>query len=70
MAAEFTALDKQKFSRFHLKAIVVSGIGFFTDALDIFVINLAIPYVLLGDRWSVLMGVTTLTFRLLQNNLG
>ncbi|KAJ3362924.1 phosphate transporter [Allomyces javanicus] len=45
MAAEFSQLDQQKFNRFHLKTIVVSGIGFFTDAFDIFVINLAIPMI-------------------------
>ncbi|KAJ3358488.1 phosphate transporter [Allomyces javanicus] len=44
-AAEFHALDRQRFSRFHLKTILVSGIGFFTDAMDIFVINLAIPMI-------------------------
>ncbi|ORZ34232.1 major facilitator superfamily domain-containing protein [Catenaria anguillulae PL171] len=42
---QFQAMDRQKFSRFHLKTIVVSGIGFFTDALDIFIINLAIPMI-------------------------
>jgi len=36
-------LDKAKFSRFHIRAIVVSGAGFLTDAYDIFVINLIVP---------------------------
>ncbi|KAI9215949.1 major facilitator superfamily domain-containing protein, partial [Blastocladiella britannica] len=44
-AAQFAALDNTSFNRFHLKTILVSGIGFFTDALDIFVINLAIPMI-------------------------
>ncbi|KAJ3367481.1 phosphate transporter [Allomyces arbusculus] len=45
MAAEFSRLDQQRFNRFNLKTILVSGIGFFTDAFDIFVINLAIPMI-------------------------
>ncbi|KAI9216235.1 major facilitator superfamily domain-containing protein, partial [Blastocladiella britannica] len=44
-ATQFAALDNSKFNRFHLKTILVSGIGFFTDALDIFAINLAIPII-------------------------
>ncbi|KAN0107567.1 inorganic phosphate transporter [Russula decolorans] len=34
-------IDEGGFSWFHLKLCIVAGIGFFTDAYDIFVINLA-----------------------------
>lgn len=34
-------LDNAKFSCFHIRAVIVSGIGFFTDAYDLFIINLA-----------------------------
>lgn len=34
-------LDNAKLSWFHIKACLVSGIGFFTDAYDLFIINLA-----------------------------
>ncbi|CAG8484137.1 3611_t:CDS:2 [Acaulospora morrowiae] len=33
-------VDNANFSSFHIRACVVSGIGFFTDAYDLFVINL------------------------------
>ena len=35
------ALDEASLSRFHLRAVVVSGMGFFTDAYDLFVIGIA-----------------------------
>jgi MFS transporter, PHS family, inorganic phosphate transporter len=35
------ALDDAALSRFHLRAVVVSGMGFFTDAYDLFVIGIA-----------------------------
>ncbi|CAG8467560.1 5123_t:CDS:1, partial [Acaulospora colombiana] len=35
-----SAVDNADFSFFHIRACVVSGIGFFTDAYDLFVINL------------------------------
>jgi hypothetical protein len=35
------ALDGAALSRFHLRAAVVSGMGFFTDAYDLFVIGVA-----------------------------
>ena len=35
------ALDEAKLSRFHLRAVLVSGMGFFTDAYDLFVIGIA-----------------------------
>ena len=39
------ALDGAKIQRFHLRTILVAGMGFFTDAYDLFVISLAIPIV-------------------------
>jgi len=35
------ALDEASISRFHLRAVVASGVGFFTDAYDLFVIGIA-----------------------------
>jgi MFS family permease len=35
------ALDEATLSRFHLRAVIVSGMGFFTDAYDLFVIGVA-----------------------------
>jgi MFS transporter, PHS family, inorganic phosphate transporter len=35
------ALDDASLSRFHLRAVVASGMGFFTDAYDLFVIGVA-----------------------------
>ncbi|KAJ2531697.1 hypothetical protein GGH20_001411 [Coemansia sp. RSA 1937] len=34
------AIDNAKFGRFHVKACMVAGVGFFTDSYDIFAINL------------------------------
>jgi PHS family inorganic phosphate transporter-like MFS transporter len=36
-----SALDEAALNRFHLRAVVVSGMGFFTDAYDLFVIGIA-----------------------------
>jgi MFS family permease len=36
-----TALDEASLSRFHMRAVVASGVGFFTDAYDLFVIGIA-----------------------------
>jgi PHS family inorganic phosphate transporter-like MFS transporter len=35
------ALDEASLSRFHLRAVLASGMGFFTDAYDLFVIGIA-----------------------------
>ena len=32
-------IDNAKFSWFHVRTIVVAGIGFFTDAYDLFAVN-------------------------------
>jgi MFS transporter, PHS family, inorganic phosphate transporter len=34
-------LDEASLSRFHMRAVVASGVGFFTDAYDLFVIGIA-----------------------------
>jgi len=39
----FASFDEAKLSWFHIKAILISGCGFFTDAYDIFIINLVMP---------------------------
>ncbi|GAA5892063.1 hypothetical protein JCM5296_004043 [Sporobolomyces johnsonii] len=39
--AALAEVDNAKFGWFHVKACVVAGVGFFTDAYDIFAINLA-----------------------------
>jgi PHS family inorganic phosphate transporter-like MFS transporter len=36
-------LDIARVQRFHLRTIIVAGMGFFTDAYDLFVISLVIP---------------------------
>lgn len=35
-------IDKAPFGWYHIRAIVVAGVGFFTDAYDIFAINLVV----------------------------
>jgi MFS transporter, PHS family, inorganic phosphate transporter len=35
------ALDEASLSRFHLRAVLASGMGFFTDAYDLFIIGIA-----------------------------
>ncbi|ORY32259.1 inorganic phosphate transporter [Naematelia encephala] len=39
--AALTEIDEAKFSWFHAKACIVAGVGFFTDAYDIFSISIA-----------------------------
>jgi len=36
-------LDSARLQRFHIQTILVAGMGFFTDAYDLFVVSLAIP---------------------------
>ncbi|KAJ3243716.1 phosphate transporter [Chytriomyces hyalinus] len=44
-AQAFAHLDEARLGWFHLRAVIVSGVGFFADAYDIFVIGQAIPMV-------------------------
>jgi MFS transporter, PHS family, inorganic phosphate transporter len=46
---EFSALDQSGISRFQLKIMFVSGMGFFTDAYDLFVIGIVVS--LLKTQW-------------------
>ena len=48
------ALDEASLSRFHLRAVVVSGMGFFTDAYDLFVIGIASA--LITKEWGLSSG--------------
>src|ERR1700739_1797732 len=47
----FSALDESKISRFQLKIMFVSGMGFFTDAYDLFVIGIVVA--LLKTQWTL-----------------
>jgi MFS family permease len=48
------ALDEASPSRFHLRAVLVSGMGFFTDAYDLFVIGTAST--LIAKDWGLSSG--------------
>jgi MFS transporter, PHS family, inorganic phosphate transporter len=50
-AGTFSALDSSKVSRFQLKIMFVSGMGFFTDAYDLFVIGIVVS--LLKTEWHL-----------------
>ncbi|MCF8566533.1 MFS transporter [Alicyclobacillus tolerans] len=58
------ALDDAPLSLFHLRAMLISGLGFFTDAYDLFIIGAAL--VLIKQEWHLtgtmvgLVGSTTL----------
>lgn len=45
------AINEARLSRFHAKAIFVSGMGFFTDAYDLFIIGVAST--LLAKQWHL-----------------
>jgi MFS transporter, PHS family, inorganic phosphate transporter len=48
-------IDKAPFGWYHVRAIVVAGIGFFTDAYDLFAINMCVAMfgvVYFGDAKS------------------
>src|SRR6202020_526262 len=47
----FTALDDSHIARFQWKIMFVSGMGFFTDAYDLFVIGIVV--VLLKPEWGL-----------------
>ena len=48
------ALDEASLSRFHLRAVLASGMGFFTDAYDLFVIGVAST--LITKDWNLSSG--------------
>ncbi len=47
----FGRLDEAKPNRFQLKIMLVSGMGFFTDAYDLFVIGIVVKIV--TEQWSL-----------------
>src|SRR2546423_5403854 len=49
-----SGLDGASLSRFHLRAVLVSGMGFFTDAYDLFVIGIAST--LITKDWDLSSG--------------
>jgi MFS family permease len=49
-----TALDEASLSRSHLRAVLASGVGFFTDAYDLFVIGIASA--LITKDWDLSSG--------------
>jgi MFS family permease len=48
------ALDEAPISRFHVRAVLISGMGFFTDAYDLFVIGVAAT--LIKQEWHLSSG--------------
>jgi len=50
-------LDEAQLSRFHRKAVVVSGMGFFTDAYDLFVISTVAA--LVASQWHLTTAETS-----------
>src|SRR6266851_7901073 len=48
------ALDEASISKFHMRAVLVSGMGFFTDAYDLFVIGIASA--LITKDWNLSSG--------------
>src|SRR5947209_3122380 len=58
------ALDNSSLSSFHLRAMITSGMGFFTDAYDLFIIGVALA--ILTPLWHLnaleisLLGSTSL----------
>ena len=51
MADAMTALDEAPLSRFHSRAVVTAGMGFFTDAYDLFIIGTATT--LIAKQWHL-----------------
>jgi len=56
-----TALDSARVQRFHFRTIAVAGMGFFTDAYDLFVISLVLP-ILVALAPGGAIGKTELAF--------
>lgn len=47
-------LDRSRFGLFHLKVVITSGMGFFTDAYDLTVISTAL--ILINEQWHLSPG--------------
>ena len=56
-----TALDSARIQRFHFRTIIVAGMGFFSDAYDLFVISLVLP-ILVALAPGGAIGKTELAF--------
>jgi MFS family permease len=54
----FDALDDSKITRFQYKIMFISGMGFFTDAYDLFIIGIVVA--LLKTQWSLSTGQVSL----------
>ena len=54
----FAALDESKITRFHYKIMLIAGMGFFTDAYDLFIIGVVVA--LLKSQWSLSTGQVSL----------
>lgn len=54
----FAALDDSKITRFQYKIMFISGMGFFTDAYDLFIIGVVVA--LLKSQWSLSTGQVSL----------
>jgi len=55
---DFTALDDGKITRFQYKIMFISGMGFFTDAYDLFIIGVVVA--ILKPQWSLSTGQVSL----------
>jgi PHS family inorganic phosphate transporter-like MFS transporter len=60
----FASLDEQGIRKFHILTLIVSGMGFFTDAYDLFVIGAILPII------SIYFGVPdkSLTYALISSS--
>ncbi len=58
VADAMTALDEAPLSRFHSRAVVTAGMGFFTDAYDLFIIGTATT--LIAKQWHLTSSQTGL----------
>ena len=56
--ADFAALDDSKVTRFQYKIMFISGMGFFTDAYDLFIIGIVVA--LLKTQWKLGTGQVSL----------
>src|SRR5438094_2220738 len=75
-------LDNSSLSNFHLKTMITSGMGFFTDAYDLFIIGVvlailtplwhlnALDVSLLGSTSLIAAALGSLIFRRLADRLG
>jgi MFS family permease len=57
-AGAFTELDNSKVTKFQYKIMFISGMGFFTDAYDLFIIGVVVA--LLTTQWNLSTGQVSL----------